>query len=372
MAAIAAIALSPGASHGRGAVLASRQPSRRAAQVAVRPRAADPRGVSATASVGRLLGQMIVARFEGTQPSAEFLRRIRLGQIGGVILFADNMSGGLPAIRRLTGELQSAARQGRNPPLLIMTDQEGGDVRRIPGPPTLAPAQMGSDTVAFQQGRAAGALLRSVGVNLDLAPVADVETVSDGFLGTRSFGASPSLVADRACAFAGGLASEGIAFTLKHFPGLGLARTSTDVAPVTIRAPASALRGAYAPYQACAASPMAAVMVSSAVYPALTGPLPAVMSVLTYTRELRLASPRSTPVTISDDLQAGALTRQEAPARTAINAGLDMAMYARTEAGSADAYRILRHDVAAGLIAQGRLAAAVQAVLRLKRAFGAG
>ena len=171
--------------------------------------------------LGRKLGQMMVARFAGQHPSRLFLSRVESGQIGGVILFADNLAGGLSTAHALVEKLQHAAKQGGNPPLLIMTDQEGGTVRRLPGPPYLAPAAMTSDSTAFDEGQATGRLLRLVGVNVDLAPVADVERVHGSFLGSRSFGDSPILVADRACAFARGLASQRVAYTLKHFPGLG-------------------------------------------------------------------------------------------------------------------------------------------------------
>jgi beta-N-acetylhexosaminidase len=133
-----------------------------------------------------MLGQMIVARFSGPSPSTSFLARIREGQIGGVILSADNVLGGLAATKVLTDRLQSAAEEGGNSPLLIMTDQEGGEVKRPPGPPTLAPSEMTSTSVAFEQGQATGRLLRQVGINVDLAPVADVERIVGSFLGTRS------------------------------------------------------------------------------------------------------------------------------------------------------------------------------------------
>jgi beta-N-acetylhexosaminidase len=311
---------------------------------------------------------MIVARFPGEQPSQAFLRRISLGQIGGVILFADNIVGGPANVRALTHELQLAARRGGNAPLLIMADQEGGTVRRIAGPPYLAPRDMGSAATAFQQGRAAGSLLRSFGINVDLAPVADVEVDSNSFLGTRAFGSSPALVADRACAFAAGLAKEGVGYTLKHFPGLGTATASTDNGPVSIAAPTAALRADYLAYAKCTNNPLAMVMVSSAIYPSLTGPLPAVMSSLTYTRELRFVAPQANVPTISDDLQAPGLDSQSTPARTAINAGLDIAMYAQTEDGSAEAYQLLEQDVADGQISAERLREAGQAIMRLKQA----
>lgn len=313
----------------------------------------------------RLLGQMIVARFHGPTPTPSFLARIRAGQIGGVILFGDNVAGGVGATRQLTTELQHAAAAGGNPPLLIMTDQEGGSVRRLAGPPTLAPGEMSSTGEASSQGKAAGALLRSAGVNLDLAPVADVEPRAN-FLGTRSFGSSPEIVGGRVCAFARGLASERVAFTLKHFPGLGLASGNTDLGPVAIPASATTLRASYRPYQLCGGAPLALVMVSSASYPDLGATLPAVMSPSIYRRELPLAVRSRPPLTISDDLQAPAIESQTAPARRAIEAGLDLLLYAQTEQASAFAYSKLLAEARAGLIPEARLRAADRRIRALK------
>jgi beta-N-acetylhexosaminidase len=314
-----------------------------------------------------------VARFTGTRPSSAFLARIRAGQLGGVILFSDNTAGGLDLTRQTVERLQLAALQGGNPPLLVMTDQEGGSVRRLPGPPELAPGEMPSGPTALREGQLAGKLLRSIGVNVDLAPVADVERTPGSFLGTRSFGAAPALVSARACAFARGLAAQGVAYTLKHFPGLGRAVTSTDAGPVSITAPASAIRRDYAPYLTCASGPLALVMVSSAEYPGLAGSLPAVMSPVIYRRELRIAvragagPGASVAATISDDLQAPGLAGQPSPARRGINAGLDLAMYAQTEQASADAYARLLADVRSGHVNVLRVREAARTVQQLKR-----
>lgn len=155
--------------------------------------------------IGRALGQTIAGRYRGRTPSAAFLRRVRRGELGAVILFADNTAGGVGATRRAADRLQDAARQGGNPRLLILIDQEGGAVKRLPGAPTRAAARMTSVPVARDQGAATGRLLRRAGVSVDLAPVADVRRVRDSFLGTRSFGSDPAVVAQRACAFAAGL-----------------------------------------------------------------------------------------------------------------------------------------------------------------------
>ncbi|MBV9536586.1 MAG: hypothetical protein JO321_14365 [Solirubrobacterales bacterium] len=319
------------------------------------------------ADLPRLVGQLAVGRYAGPQPSADFLARVRAGQLGAVILFSDNMTGGLHATRQAIAELQEAARQGGNPPLLIMTDQEGGEVRRLSGPPQLAPAQMDSPAVARSQGAAAGRLLRSVGINVDLAPVADVERVPGSFLGSRAFGSDPELVATRACAFAAGLQSAGVAYTLKHFPGLGRAIASTDESPVTITARDADLRADYAAYHRCGSSPDALVMVSSAIYPGLSGSKPAVMSPRIYAHELPLAVGRGGHLTISDALDTPALAGERTPAVFAIRAGLDLALFPGNEVESARGYAELLAATRTGALPPGRVWDAVYAVEALKR-----
>lgn len=319
-------------------------------------------GAESQMPVRRALGQMIVARFDGGNPGAAFLARIKRGEVGGVILFEENLRGGDAAIAKRIQRLQDAARAGNNPPLLVMVDQEGGSVKRLAGPPLAAAAAMTTAT-AEEEGEAAGTLLAGLGINLDLAPVADVRHPGS-FLGSRTFGSRPDEVATLACDFAAGLRSQGVAATLKHFPGLGEATANTDEAPVTVSATADELRADYAPYEHCAGEPLTLVMVDSAVYPNLTGPEPAVMSPLTYSRELPRAG--ATGVTISDDLEAPAIQSQTTPARRSIDAGLDLLLYARTESTSAIAYARLLEDVEAGVIPSTKVEAAAAKVLALK------
>lgn len=317
-------------------------------------------------SLARDLGQMIIARFAGRTPTRSLLSAIRAGEVGAVILFADNTAGGVTATRALVGRLQAAAISGGNPQLLIMTDQEGGEVKRLPGPPALAASQMSDPGVAAAQGLLTAQLLRSAGVNVDLAPVADVSRV-DGFMtrAHRTFGSSPAVVAAAACAFAGSLTTGGVGYTLKHFPGLGDARSSTDNGPVSVGAGAGLLSADEAAYRHCGADSRALVMISSASYPHLTGSTPAVLSATTYRVALRSDGVRA--VTISDDFQTPALARRTAPARTAINAGLDMVMYAQTEAAAEAAYGVLDSDLRQGTLSAARVRAAAAQIRALKQ-----
>lgn len=316
------------------------------------------------------LGTLIVSGYAGASPPRELLARVRAGQIGGVILFGENTAGGLAGTRAAIAELQAAARQAGTYPLLVMTDQEGGEVRRLASlPPWRSARDMGSAPGALAQGLATGRALRELGVNVDLAPVADVESNPQSFLGARSFGSTPGTVARRACAFAAGLREAGVAYTLKHFPGLGAALTSTDVAPVVIHASRAGLRADYGAYRLCGHGPLALVMVSSAGYPSLTGnDAPAVVDGEIYHDELRAAGVEA--VTISDALGTPAIAGQRTPALRALDAGLDLLLYVG-EGESGYAYPRLLADVDDGALSRARLVAAAAAVGALKGSLAA-
>ncbi len=316
----------------------------------------------------RTVGQLVIGTYNGTTPSPAVLAAVRNGDIGGVIVMADNLTSGASVTRSAIRALQRAAEAGHNPALLVMTDQEGGEVKRLQGPPQYAASQMSNPAVAAAQGRATGRLLKSVGVNVDLAPVADV-TRTDGFMTqeSRTFGNSPAAVAKAACAFANGLQSQGVAYTLKHFPGLGDAVNSTDIKPVTVPESAAEIRADDSAYRLCGAGRLALVMISSASYTYLTGATPAVMSPRTYAT---LTDDGVTALLISDSLQAGALEHVNSPARKAISAGLDMAMYTGTASAAVHSYSILLADARAGQLRRVRVYAAASRVSLLKRRLG--
>lgn len=311
---------------------------------------------------------MIVSAFTGTTPPPSIIGDIEAGRVGGVILFGGNLQGEAQT-KALTARLQRAARAGRNPPLLIMTDQEGGEVKRLPwAPPALAPSGMGSTATAGAEGAATGRALRAAGVNVDLAPVADVIRVRGSFLGSRSFGTHPKTVGPRACAFAVGVGKAKVGYTLKHFPGLGRAQTTTDVQRTVVSASAAKLRADYEAYRRCGRRERAIVMISSAIYPSITGDTPAVLSREVYATELPHAVGGRAPLTISDNLQAPGLYGQEHVARRAAGAGLDLLMYASSEDGAKAAYRELLAAVRSGQLSRRRVESADAAIAAMKRA----
>jgi beta-N-acetylhexosaminidase len=188
----------------------------------------------------------------------------------------------------------------------------------------------------------------------------------------RSFGSSPAVVASAACKFAAGLARSGVAYTLKHFPGLGDAVATTDVKPVSVTEPSAQIHADDAAYRRCGHSPLALVMISSASYTQLTGSVPAVLDPKVYSQLLPLDDITALP--ISDSFEGGAIRAlaNHAPARTAINAGLDMVMYSANETDALSAYTTLLADARAGAMNRIRVLAAATRVLQLKQQLGLG
>jgi beta-N-acetylhexosaminidase len=289
--------------------------------------------------------------------------------VGAIILKGANTRRGVANTRRAIDTLQRAARAGHNPGLLIMTDQEGGKVKRLPGPPDYPASEMSDPTLAYTQGVATAKLLKAAGVNVDLGPVADVSRI-DGFMTKeqRTFGDTPTQVAQAACAFARGLANQGIGYTLKHFPGLGDAAANTDTDRVSVPESRRNIHADDLAYRQCGHGPLASVMISSASYPSLTGSTPAVVSPAIYSSVL--PSNGITALTMSDTFQSKAIRSLESPAMAAINAGLDMVMYPDTQAASAVAYPILLHEAEQGMLSTKRVHAAARKVLALKQKLG--
>jgi beta-N-acetylhexosaminidase len=276
-------------------------------------------GEIAKLSPEQLAGQRVIYSYNGFTAPPGLLRLIRHGDVGGVIFFSFNISS-QKQLSHVIGQLIAANSASSNPartyPLLLMTDQEGGQVRRIPwAGPTLSEAQIGASAdpaaAAATAGSQAAAGLRGVGMNVNLAPVLDVFRQAGDFDDQfqRSFSMSPDVVGAAGASFVTAQQGGHVAATVKHFPGLGAASATqnTDNETVTINLPASTLRAVdELPYKAAFRAGAKLAMVSWARYPALDPRLPAALSPAIVQGELegRLAF---TGVTITDALGAGAI-----------------------------------------------------------------
>jgi beta-N-acetylhexosaminidase len=268
-------------------------------------------------SVEQLAGQRVIYAYSGLTPPASLLAAIRAGEAAGVILFSPNVTSA-SQVRAVARQLQQAnATAPVHAPLLILTDQEGGEVRRLPGPPALSERQIGASTnptaYAAQAGTGAAQTLAAAGVNVNLSPVLDVLRQRGNFIDefARSYGSDARADAQLGRAFISAQQRAGVAATAKHFPGLGAAHRGqdTDSRPVTLNVSLSQLRGVdEAPYPPAIAAGVKLVMTSWAVYPALDPSLPAGLSSRVIQGELR-SRLGYRGVTISDTLSAASLAR---------------------------------------------------------------
>jgi beta-N-acetylhexosaminidase len=233
----------------------------------VAEQAQEQRRERALAAVDRLslrqqVGQLIVSSFPDPAPPGYIRRRLRNRETAGVILFGFN-AGSEAEWRRLTRALQ---RHGRGA-ALVMVDQEGGEIRTLSwaGPEAGQPSQ-GDAAAVRAVARETGRELSRAGVNVNLAPVADVPGGAAPVMGFRAFDGDPSGIAVRTRASIEGMRSAGVAATAKHFPGLGRAQVNTDDGSALVAGP---LTDDLVPFRAAVKSGVPLVMLSHALYPEL-------------------------------------------------------------------------------------------------------
>jgi beta-N-acetylhexosaminidase len=169
----------------------------------------------------RLAAATLLPGYVGLEPPDWVVRRLGDG-LGGIILYARN----IVSPEQLRGATDALRRARED--VIVAIDEEGGDVTRLEAargssyPGNWALGHVDDLDLTRSVARAMGGDLAAVGVNLDLAPVADVNTNPDNpIIGIRSFGSDPGRVARHVAAFVSGLQEAGVAACAKHFPGHG-------------------------------------------------------------------------------------------------------------------------------------------------------
>src|SRR4029077_581639 len=223
--------------------------------------------------------------FTGTVAPDWVLRRAAAG-LGGVCLYARNIQNP-EQLAALTASLHA-----ERPELLIAIDEEGGDVTRLEArtgssyPGNLALGAVDDIGLTRAVALAMGADLAAAGIDLDLAPVADVNSNPiNPVIGVRAFGAEAAQVARQTAAWVAGLEEAGVAACVKHFPGHGDTSIDSHLAlPVVNDDPHAS--GALEPFRAAIAAGVRAVMSAHIVVPSIDG-VPATISAEVMTGLLR-------------------------------------------------------------------------------------
>ncbi|MFT3970087.1 MAG: glycoside hydrolase family 3 N-terminal domain-containing protein [Micropruina sp.] len=308
-------------------------------------------------SLRRAVNATLMPGFTGPELPAWLAAELADG-LGGVCLFGSNVDN--PAqVRALTDAIHAANRDA-----VVATDEEGGDVTRLhhrDGSPYPSMAYLGrldDETLTETVGAAIGAELRAVGIDLNVAPDADVNSnPRNPVIGVRSFGADSSLVARHVAAYTRGLQSAGVGASAKHFPGHGDTATDSHVSLPTLTADAATLDvRELPPFDAAVRAGTLAVMTSHLLVPAIDSRWPTTFSSAVL-GELRRRS-CFTGAIVSDALDmAGASAGRGVPAAAvlALAAGVDL-LCLGNDLGRGQVIRV--RDEILGALASGRLSAA--------------
>lgn len=323
-----------------------------------------------------LIGEVLIAGFTAVDVDEHAETLLRQLQIRNIILFTRNMKS-LQQIRQLTHRLRAIAKeQGYEHQLLICVDQENGIVRRLPPelpafPGNMAVGATADAALAHAIGHLTARQLAACGINLNLAPVLDVNTnPANPVIGVRSYGEDPLQVATLGTAMLTGLQSAGVAACAKHFPGHGDTHEDSHLAlPTVTQDMASLQRGALVPFKHAIAAGVKAIMTAHISFPATEQQsVPATMSAAILNGLLRVELGYE-GVIITDCLEMNAISERFGVGYGAAHsfaAGADMVMVSHRLDRQCEAADALEQGVLSGLISPQKLLASVARVRALR------
>ena len=301
-------------------------------------------------------GQLIMVGVETAGPRLASIDAVSTHHVGNVFIAgqthagAETIRGVVDAMTALVGPDTT-----HGTPLLVATDQEGGQVQVLQGSGlSTIPSALEQAAMPAQDLRARaltwGQELADVGVTMNLAPVADLVDIPDPSANApigaweREYGNDPATVLDHATAFAQGMEEAGVIAVYKHFPGLGRVGANTDTASdVTDGTTAPSGDAAVSVFADAIGGGARVVMVSSAVYPLIDDSSPAVFSPAVVTDMLR-GELGFTGVVITDDVSAAAQVQEWDPGQRAVRAvraGCDIVLASGDPSTAIDMVRAL-------------------------------
>ncbi len=335
------------------------------------------------------VGQIIMTDFrkwndqEVREINPEIIQVTKDYHLGGVVLFRENIINFEQTVKFID-DLQNAA----DLPLLIGIDQEGGIVTRLPYatnmPGNMALGAVASPRLTYKVARAIGRELRALGINVNFAPVLDVNNNPDNpVIGVRSFGADPDSVAKMGAAYIDGLHRAGVAATAKHFPGHGDTATDSHLDLPTVPYSIERLRDLeLKPFQEAIRRGVDLIMTAHVTFPAIDN---TTVTSLKDGREINLPaslSPKVLTGLIRDEMGfQGVIITDAFRHMKAINDNFaaDTAALMAFKAGADlilmpedldQAYNAILREVKAGSISEERLNASVRRIITLKTRLG--
>lgn len=287
-------------------------------------------------------GPHVIYSYQGEEPPESFYELVKQGKVGGVVIHEDNVHEGLPGIINKTQEIWLQSPNWTGKPLLIMAQQEGGELNTIPGEPEMTAKSVGEssnpESSVDQMVQQTEKTLEPYQINTNLGPVMGVYREEGDFLDQdeRSFSNDANVTARITRDFLSeSFVGTGILAVAKHFPGLGAlsADENTDEGPVTVDVDLETLRSVDMwPFENILSQQVGymvqMIMPSWAVYPAVDTERPAGLSEKVIRGELRDRL-KFEEVVVSDSIEAGALEEFGDDAERAVlalQAGVDIVL----------------------------------------------
>ena len=328
--------------------------------------------------INETIGQLFMAGLPGPQLDKGTEDLIKDYHLGGVILFSRNVEDPLQ-VARLCRDLQDMAMACIGLPLFLAVDQEGGRVARLREPFTVFPGNRAiglndhPEKSASEFGRVTAREMKMVGLNMNLAPVMDVQKGElEKHLEGRLFGEEPDRVARLGRRVVRSLQKNGIMAVAKHFPGLGPADLDPHFKLPRISLTREEIEGEnLPPFRAAIEEGVSAIMTSHAIYSALDPDNPATLSSAVLSRLLREKMGFGGLI-ITDDLEMGAIAGHQGVAdgaADALGAGADILLICQNREKVLDSLDRIRGKVLRGEIPLQRLKESHERIVGAKQAF---
>jgi beta-N-acetylhexosaminidase len=328
----------------------------------------------ASLSTEQKVAQLLIIGFAGTQLDASMLHWVQERRVGGVALFSRNLVN-LQQTASLTRDLQ--AHSHPQTPLFIAVDQEGGNVVRIRDDGLLLPGNMAlgatrDPRLAYVAGQSVASDLRLLGVNMNLAPVLDINSnPQNPVIGIRSYGETAELVGGLGAWFIRGQQEMGVVAVAKHFPGHGNTQSDSHFSLPSIDVSLAHLEATeLRPFAEAIEAGLDAVMTAHIALPKLAEKpdLPATLSHVVLTKLLRQRL-GFCGIIMTDGLEMRSIVQRFGSARAAVLAvlaGADMAMVLWEPGAEEKVYQALLQAVQRREISMGRLDSSVRRILTVK------
>lgn len=328
-------------------------------------------------SLEEKIGQLFIVGFSGEEIDKDIEYMIKNYYVGGFILFQENIKS-IDQTLKLINSLKKA-NENNNIPLFISTDEEGGKVTRVSNlfgsiPGSREIGEIDNEEYSFKIGDIIGYRLKSIGFNLDFAPVLDINSnPKNTVIGARSYGRTKDIVSKHGIQVMKGIKSNNVIPTIKHFPGHGDTFIDSHLdLPVVNKDLEELKKMELMPFKEAIDMGADMVMVGHMLFPKIDSENPATFSKEIITNLLR-KDLNYDKVIITDDMTMGAITKNydiEKAAIKSLKAGTDIILICHNYEDQVKVIESIKEAVKSGEILEKEIDEKVYRIVKLKEEYG--